>query len=203
LAPLPTCAIVDAMGFEERLADLTPHRAKLTAADFMLLNEAGAFSNYARSELIEGDVYVVNATYRRHAWTELQLVLALTEALRGRSDGLTALYECSSLLSADSLPQPDIVLTTEPEGDGPIPAETIRLVIEVADASLATDLGMKADLYARHNVPEYWVADVRSRRIHRRWTPGVDGYADGDEVAFGCDVASRTIEGLTIPTTAL
>lgn len=191
------------MSYEERIAAATPHRAKLTASDFMLLNHAGAFSNYARSELIDGDVYVVNATYRRHAWIELKLLLALTAALEGRPDGLTAIYECSSLLSETSLPQPDIVLTTEPQGDGPIPLASIRLIIEVADASLAADLGVKADLYARYSVPEYWVADVEGRRIVRHWSPESGAYRACDEVPFGTEAASCTIEGLVISTDAL
>lgn len=37
----------------------TPHRAKLRVADFLLLAEAGAFSDYARTELIEGEIWVV------------------------------------------------------------------------------------------------------------------------------------------------
>jgi Uma2 family endonuclease len=34
------------------------------------------------------------------------------------------------------------------------------LLIEVADSSLAFDLGRKRDLYARFGVSEYWVADL-------------------------------------------
>lgn len=41
------------------------------------------------------------------------------------------------------------------------------LVIEVADASLAFDLGVKVPLYASHGIPEVWVIDAASRRTHR------------------------------------
>jgi Uma2 family endonuclease len=47
--------------------------------------------------------------------------------------------------------------------------EDIRLVVEVSDTTLAFDLNVKAGLYARAGIPEYWVLDVRGRRlvVHR------------------------------------
>ena len=38
------------------------------------------------------------------------------------------------------------------------------LVIEVADTSLAYDLGTKVPLYARHGIPEVWVIDAATRQ---------------------------------------
>ena len=49
---------------------------------------------------------------------------------------------------------------------GPVRLETVVLIAEVADTTLATDLGEKATLYARHGVPEYWVIDVEGRMLH-------------------------------------
>ena len=55
-------------------------------------------------------------------------------------------------------------------------AETARLVVEVADSSLAYDLGRKAGLYAGFGIKELWVIDaVRlETRIHRE--PTSSGY---------------------------
>jgi Uma2 family endonuclease len=39
------------------------------------------------------------------------------------------------------------------------------LVIEVADSSLAYDIGDKASLYAAAGIADYWVIDVNDRRI--------------------------------------
>ena len=38
-------------------------RARLTARDFWLLADAGAFEKYAKSELIEGEIWVVNSVW--------------------------------------------------------------------------------------------------------------------------------------------
>ena len=50
--------------------------------------------------------------------------------------------------------RPDGYMTALP---GP---EDVHLVIEVADTSLAWDLGVKVPLYARHGIPEAWVIDA-------------------------------------------
>ena len=65
-------------------------------------------------------------------------------------------------------PEPDVSLYRTPtyELDLPVPAITDAIfVVEVADTTLTNDLGEKADLYARANVPEYWVMDINSRRL--------------------------------------
>jgi len=45
---------------------------------------------------------------------------------------------------------------------GPLPGNAARLIVEVAAASLADDLGEKLVDYARFGLAEYWVADVRA-----------------------------------------
>jgi len=47
--------------------------------------------------------------------------------------------------------------------------EDLELVVEVADTSLTFDLTVKAALYARAGIVEYWVLDVSGRRlvVHR------------------------------------
>lgn len=39
-----------------------PRPARLTPNDYLLLDRSGAFSDYSRTELINGTVYAVNAT---------------------------------------------------------------------------------------------------------------------------------------------
>ena len=68
-----------------------------------------------------------------------------------------------------SEPQPDLTLllrkTSSYAKRRPGPAD-IRLLAEVADSTLAFDLSIKARLYARAGIAEYWVADTQRRQIH-------------------------------------
>jgi Uma2 family endonuclease len=51
------------------------------------------------------------------------------------------------------------------------------LVIEVAASSLAYDKGLKARLYARHRVKEFWVVDANERTTFVHMGPGGEGWS--------------------------
>ena len=40
------------------------------------------------------------------------------------------------------------------------------LLIEVSESSLRAELNEKADIYAEAGVPEYWIVDIPSQRVH-------------------------------------
>lgn len=84
-----------------------------------------------------------------------------------------------------------------------LPLEAVKLLVEVADSTLAQDMGLKAALYAGAGVPEYWIADVNARTIHQMWLPGAEGFGERREVAFGERVEAATIEGLAVETTGV
>jgi Uma2 family endonuclease len=52
--------------------------------------------------------------------------------------------------------------------------EDLQLVVEISDSSLPFDLGVKAGLYARAGIAEYWVMDVAGRQLFAHRSP-VDG----------------------------
>jgi Uma2 family endonuclease len=54
--------------------------------------------------------------------------------------------------------------------------ERALLVIEVAEESLALDLGRKARIYADAGVPRYWVIDLRGNIAHVHTDPEPGGY---------------------------
>lgn len=96
----------------------------------------------------------MNAQYRPHARLKMQLYDRLRDALRASGSDLQPVVEVALALPSFSLVSPDLVLTREPEGAGPVPLASVALVVEVADATLENDLGRKARLYADHHVPE-------------------------------------------------
>ena len=162
-----------------------------------MLVAAHAFGD-ARTELIEGDVILMSPQYRPHGMVKLALYDAFREALQNSNSALTAVTEFSLALDNHTMPEPDIMLTTEPSGDGPVPFASVALVIEVADTTLDIDLGRKAALYAGAKVPEYWVADVANRVIHQMWLPESAAYTKKSEISLDAMLTTRTIAGLTI-----
>jgi Uma2 family endonuclease len=179
-----------------------PHAAKLRVRDFMLLHDSGAFADYAKSELIEGEIWVMNSIFSRHAGATAELVFALRVAVNAAAVGLKLYTPLSVDLSDDSLPEPDIALC-EPHPSGPMPLAKVKLLIEVSDTTLDIDMGRKMRLYARAGVPEYWVIDLNENRALLHMSPEDGEYAEQIDVPFGEALISGTIDGLSVETSGL
>ncbi len=91
-----------------------------------------------------------------------------------------------------SAPEPDVYVTSAPAEQfwrREIGPGDLLLVIEAADSTLAFDTVVKAGLYARAGIADYWVFDIVSRRIivHRDPSGGTYGsviaYEYGESVA--------------------
>lgn len=178
------------------------NKHRLSVDEYLLLDREGAFGD-RRTELFEGEVYYMSPKHRPQARTVGDLYYMLRQALERSNSGLSVLTDISVRLSDHDVPEPDIAITDAPEGDGILPLESVKLLIEVADSTLAQDMGLKAALYAGAGVPEYWVVDVNGRVIHQMWSPGAEGYAERREVAFGERVVAETIEGVMVETDSL
>ncbi|WP_375288162.1 Uma2 family endonuclease [Sphingomonas sp.] len=183
--------------------DTKRHRAKLSADDFELLDRHGAFRAYRKTELIDGEVYFVNSQHRPHGMVKMRLYDALRDALRDLNLRYTPVCEFTLALSPVDRPEPDVLLTSEPDGDGFVPLASVPLVIEVSDTTLADDIGRKLGRYAEAGIPEYWVADVNARVIHQFWAPEGESYAERREIAFGKPVTSAAVSELKIDTNLL
>lgn len=180
-----------------------PLPVKLKVEDYLLLDRSGAFDDYRKTELIEGEIYFMNAQHRPHARIKSRLYRLIADALDEVGGGLEAVVEGSVAIPPINVPEPDIVITSEAEGEGLIPLNSVRLIVEVADATVATDLTRKASLYAHHGIGEYWVADVNARVIHQMWAPQGGTYAEHRQVAFGERVEAMAVAGLAVETAGI
>ena len=180
--------------------DTAPVPVRLRVEDYLLLDASGAFTEYAKTELIEGRIVGMNAQHRPHGMLKMELYDRLREALKAAQSPLRPVVEFGLALSPDTLAEPDLMLTSEPSGDGFVPLASVALVIEVSDTSLDFDLGAKAALYARHGIPEYWVADLNAKMIHQMWKPVDGAYVERRAATFGESAAAITIERLSVST---
>lgn len=164
----------------------------------------GAFAGNARTELIEGEIWVVNSVHRWRARVMAQIHLALVAAIRDAGLDLEVLLAGSVWMGNFSVPEPDLsVIPISDEDDRAIGLQELKLAIEISDSTLRADLGRKATLYASHNVPEYWVIDRDGAQVIQHLDPAGDVYATVRKIAFGEDVAAATIPGLRVPTITL
>lgn len=144
-----------------------------------------------RYELIAGDLIEKVGKNRPHMLAD-QAVLSW---LMGVFGGSLVLTEPSIDLRPEDNPttelQPDLLVLNRPLREiesRPGPPD-IALVVEVSDSTLAFDLSVKRDLYARAAIADYWVLDVNARRVivHREPVAGsyqsIIAYLEHDHVA--------------------
>ena len=149
-----------------------PHDRPFTVDEYHRMAEAGILRPDERVELIDGRIVAMNPIGSPHAWC----VSRLTRVLARRDDVLVNVQN-PIRLDDRSEPEPDlIVLRLETPTDRHPRPEHVLLVIEVADTSLAYDRGTKAPLYARHGIPELWIADLGGQRVEVHREPSPTGY---------------------------
>ena len=149
-------------------------RRAFTVAEVEAMQRKGIFHPDEKFELVEGEIAPMQSKSPVHELIKntlvRQLVLALPEHLWLGVETTLFLAErtaldpdisvCPTRLKAEKLTGPDVVLA-----------------IEVSHSSFAYDRGLKARLYARYGVPEYWVIDVKRRRtfVHTQPQDGTWG----------------------------
>ena len=182
------------MGLELNLRpDTRPRRAKLSIEQFYLISESGAFDDYAKTELLDGEIHVVNSQFMPHMRIKRTILFALQESLLATGSQLEMGVEGAVELGLDNVPEPDVFIFDGRNAVRGVPDGDVKLIVEVADSSERRDLGKKLKIYARNRVPEYWVAVLRTKRIERFTEPSDGGYARHDSFAFGDRVDSLTL----------
>jgi Uma2 family endonuclease len=109
--------------------------------------------------------------------------------------------QMSVRLGRFSEPEPDFALihpdwakAAAAGAKSPPKPEHIFLVIEVSDTSLRYDRTVKAGLYARYGVAEYWIVDMQGNAVIVHRAPGEDGYAAVRQAA-----ADEVLEPVLLP----
>jgi len=134
----------------------------------------------ARYELISGELVLKMGKNYRHMLSALLLATWL-QSLFGP---LYVMQEPSINVHPEdnptSDPEPDAVVLRRSARDlsAPPRPDDLRLVAEVSSTTLTFDLTVKAALYARAGISEYWVLDVEGRRLIVHRDPTAGKYSD-------------------------
>lgn len=158
--------------------EMFPNRYRWTVEACYRLRELGFLEG--RFELLDGEVISKMGQKPSHAMTLTRLVRVLAVLF-----GL----EYLRIQTPIALLAPDNVYT-EPESDLAVTRETeeayadrhpglgeLLLLIEISDTTLRTDLLVKARLYARAGIAEYWTLDLNARQLHIHREPVNGEYA--------------------------
>jgi Uma2 family endonuclease len=173
-------------------------RRPITRAEYLRMGEAGLFEN-ERVELIEGVVVRETPHGAPHDDTVERLTELLVPRLVGRARVRVQLAFAASEYS-EPLPDVAIIPKDAPRGDHPSSA---LLLIEVSDSSLCFDRGVKAKVYAKAGVPEYWVVNVPRRTVEVLSVPTERGYAELREAGPGEALAVPGFPDVTVAVSSI
>jgi len=146
---------------------LDPPRKRWTREECVALEASGIWDQQ-HLELIEGELISkmgkkrphTNAMVIMHAW----LLRVFGEQFVNKETSI----DVASVDNPINEPEPDLIVLSKPSleirDQNPQPSE-VRLLVEIADSTLRFDLTVKARLYARARIIEYWVVDIPGRRI--------------------------------------
>jgi Uma2 family endonuclease len=175
-------------------------RRRFTADEYQEMGRAGILREDDRVELIDGEVLAMSPIGSPHNGTLNRL-----NRLFGQRAGDTATVQVGGAIRLDSYsePQPDLVLL-KARADFyvsalPGPADVL-LAIEVAQSSLAYDRNVKASLYARRGIAEYWIVDLNGGEVIRHTDPVNGRYSRVAAVPHDHEFAPGLLPGCVVTT---
>jgi Uma2 family endonuclease len=177
-----------------------PRRA-FTVEDISRMIEAGVIREDEKFELIEGEIVMMAAKGVMHERIKSALNIAVVRAL---PDDLTVGVEVTLRLTDMVMLEPNIAVFPKElfkrssEGFAQLDPGEAHLVIEVAASSLAYDKGLKARLYARHRVREYWVVDANERTTWVHTGPSGDTWSSVVKCGPQDPLTASALLGLSI-----
>lgn len=149
-------------------------RRRFTREEYYRLADLGLFRG-ERVELIEGEIVKMSPISPLHG----EIVTLLAERLwKLFGEGYRVRVQLPLSLN-DSEPEPDIAVVPGKAGDYlHAHPTTALLVVEVAQTSLEYDREVKATLYARAGIPEYWIINLDEQcvEVYRDPAPMGEGY---------------------------
>lgn len=170
-------------------------RIKFTVRDYM------ATSDTERFELIEGELLVPPSPTPEHQRIAFRLAQELENFVREKRLGEVFIAPLDVSLSEHNVLQPDILFISAERAH--IVGERVTgapdLAIEVlSPGSEARDRTLKATVYARYGVREYWLVDAGTQKVDV-FTLGQRGFQHLGSYGSGEELQSTVLTGLQLP----
>jgi Uma2 family endonuclease len=179
-----------------------PRRFAIDVDQYLRMAELGFFPEGTRVELIEGDILRMAPIGNPHAYAVDELVAMFHRLATAEHVHISS--QRSLHLSRYTMPEPDLLLLRPPGAQyrSRAPqASDVLLLVEVASSSLAFDRGLKREIYARHNIAEYWILDCDGAELTVCREPDArrGRYGSVDVRAPGEPVAPAALPAVAIP----
>ncbi|MEW4570629.1 Uma2 family endonuclease [Tautonia sp. JC769] len=137
----------------------------ITAETYFRMIEIGAIPNVRHVELWEGQLVEKMGKNPPHIVAQNKLNAVMFRIV---PEGWYVAVESPLELGPLYVPEPDLIIVRgipDDYPDGPPKPSDVGLVVEVADSSVPKDLGRMRAAYAAGGVSNYWVLNLRTRRV--------------------------------------
>jgi len=179
----------------DRLSDLAPERVRpLKRVEYERLVHEGLFED-EHVELLGGAIVEMSPHGTRHA----SAIMLLSKLLvRAAGDSAEVRTQLSFAASDESLPEPDIAVVPPGRYRDAHPSRAL-LLVEVSAESLRKDRVLKAEVYARAGVPEYWIVNVVDECVEVRTLPRDGAYTNVSIARPGDTLSLAVLGGAGLP----
>ena len=147
-------------------------RRLFTVDEYHRMAEAGVFGPEERVELIEGEILEMSPIGPRHAGCVINANRLFVTRLGDRA---VVSPQNPVVIRPRSEPQPDLLLlrprAVSYSREHPNP-EDVLLAVEVADTTVRFDRLVKARLYSRAAIPEFWLFLAQNCEVEVSASPG-------------------------------
>lgn len=168
-----------------------------TVDEYHRILEARILGDDERVELLEGVIVVMTTQNPPHASAIQRLNKWLVRQL---DDAYALLPQLPVTLGHRSEPVPDLAVVRAQDITREALPRSALLVIEVADTSLRKDRGLKATLYARFGIPEYWIVNVQNStvEVYRDPDPDAGRYRTLQTLGKDATLSAAGVPGVAI-----
>lgn len=184
-------------------ATLSPVRhRRFSVAEYHRMIRAGILGEDEHVELLQGEIVQMSPQEKPHA----RATGKLDRWFQRNLDEEYSVRVQLPLTLRDSEPEPDLAIVREADA---VAArrhpKTALLVVEVADTSVRFDLEIKARIYAKARIPEYWLVVVRKRVVEVLRDPEAKkgAYRSRVTVPEGGVLTPASFPGLKFPVRSL
>ena len=158
----------------------TLQKRLINVKEYHLMGKVGILKEKG-IELIEGEIIKTSPTGSKHASCVSILIDLLTEIrlLNNLKEDLIIRVQDPISLTDFSEPEPDLALLkyrADFYADMHPTPQDVLLLIEVADSTLETDRKIKAPLYAKAGIPEYWIVNLEEKQLEVFHSPKAGVY---------------------------
>ena len=152
----------------------TPRRHRFNVAEFEQAHAAGAFGQN-RLELIEGELLEMAPMGDAHVDWMGRLTLRFVRAF---GDIAMVLPQVPlSLEETESQPEPDFVIVKlSAYQNRKVHAREAAFIVELSDSTLEFDRGPKLRVYARNEVREVWILNIKANELEVYREPHGEAY---------------------------